>query len=151
MKEGSGNPYQKLQADLEERWGGVAERIRELELRVEAGLDSGGAASADVRELVRYSRLMRRHMAEVEGHAEALLDQIESDPEYERLEGSTSGGGGGGEGGEDERAMLEIQREMHRPSSSFLEVLKAVFLWRDTPEERVERGEVGPAERGEER
>ena len=149
MKEGTKNPYQELRADLEERWGEVAERIRELERRVEAGLDGGGAASADVRELVRYSRLMRRHMAEVEGHADALLDQIAADPEFERLERSAPGGGEAE--GEGQRAMLEIQREMHRPSSSFLEVLKAVFLWRDTPEERVERGEVGPPERREER
>jgi hypothetical protein len=29
-------------------------------------------------------------------------------------------------------------------------VLKAVFLWRDTPEERVERGELAPRDGGDE-
>lgn len=148
MNEGPRNPYQELRADLEERWGEVAERIRELEGKVEAGLDGGGAASADVRELVRYSRLMRRHMAEVESHADALLDEIAADPEFVRLEGGAIDPAGVDVG---EGAMLEIQREMHRPSSSFLEVLKAVFLWRDTPEERVEREEAAPPRPREER
>lgn len=140
MKDIPTNPYQDLRADLEERWGDIAARIRELERRIEAGLDSGAAASADVRELVRYSRLMRRHIAEVEGHAGALLDQIAADPEFDRLEGQSADVDAAARAAE----MLEIQREMHRPSSSLKEVLKAVFLWRDTPEERAERGDLAP-------
>jgi hypothetical protein len=131
-------PYQELREDLDERWSEVAVRIRELEGRIEAGLDLDGAADADVRELVRYSRLMRRHMAEVQAHADTLLEQIAADPNLDYLEGAAPP-----RSSEASTAMLEIQGEMHRPSDSFLEVLKAVFMWRDSPEERIERGDPG--------
>jgi hypothetical protein len=41
------------------------------------------------------------------------------------------------EPGEIEKESIEIQRESHELRSDFKDIIKALFMWRDDPEERV--------------
>jgi len=130
------NPYQALRNDFGAHWSMVAEKIRELEERIEGGLNGGDLPVQDVRQLLRYSRLMRRHMAEAQAHADTLLEQMTAPSDLDDVKMAKTHSTE-----EEQAAIVEIQREMHRPSDTFMEVLKAVFMWRDNPEERLDREE----------
>lgn len=137
MQTSEAEAYARLRAGLGERqrWDELAGRVAALEERLEAALDMDGPDERDVRELVRFSRLMRGQLGRVQDQAGALLDQIAADPQLDYMEEGTVAGTSTAPADE----VLEIQREMHRPSHSLLEVIKAVFLWRDNPDERADQ------------
>lgn len=121
----------QLNRDLSPQWLEMIDRVRTLARR------SSTDSSADVRELSRESLKLCRHVERLHANVETLLGgdtppapkaEQHEDDHQEALT-------------DEEKEALKIQREIHEPSN-IRQVIKALFLWQDYPEERLEDEET---------
>jgi len=89
--------------------------------------------AADARELARGALKLCAHLERLHAGVEHLLASgTPPEPAVKRRDAQPAGGLTG-----EEKEALKIQRELHEPSS-VRDVIKALFLWQDYPEERLE-------------
>jgi hypothetical protein len=113
--------------DLSPEWLEFLARVRSLARGVAAG-----PAAGDARDLARESLKLCAHVERLHAGFEHLLA---GSPAPEARDAPDSGRHREGLSDED-KAALKIQRELHEPSS-VRDVIKALFLWQDYPEERM--------------
>ncbi len=70
------------------------------------------------------------YVEQLHGDVKTLLTQIDT-------AGDSAARSGGGELSSEDKKAMEIQREIHELHPTALDTIKALFMWRDSPEQRL--------------
>ncbi|MCH7228433.1 hypothetical protein [Haloferula sp. A504] len=101
----------------------LKDRLRTAEAKVRSALEATGAdhpLAGPASELLEIHSEIR----------DLLLDNFETNRTAQRLEDQP----------EVAMAAVEIEREAHTLKPDFMDVLKALFMWKDDPVERAQNG-----------
>jgi hypothetical protein len=122
----------EVDKDLVRSWIDLSKKVRDLsaDLKLKA---AGTDLSGDASHLSQEASRLCEHVEHIHADVIELLENIET-----RLPIRDSGAmESRPEPGEIEKESIEIQRESHELRSDFKDIIKALFMWRDDPEERV--------------
>jgi hypothetical protein len=128
MEETTETATTEASRDLSPAWHELIARVRGHARRT---IDD---PAADARELAHGALTLCAHLERLHAGVEHLLAggippaPAAQRPDVQPAEGLT----------DEEKQALKIQRELHEPSS-VRDVIKALFLWQDYPEERLEQ------------
>ncbi len=114
---------EETQRELSTEWLELSGRIRELASRLKPDTDP------EVRQLARESLRMCGHVERLHADVERWLGELAPTAGAEPAPHDQ-------EESEDDEA-LNIQREIHQDKVSVRDVIKALFLWQDTPDDRM--------------
>jgi len=109
---------------------GLTARVRERLARLQRET-SGTGLGQEVSALAADTSQLCDHIERLHGEAHRLI------AEYRALTLEVESAGLDVETEEMQRTAIEIQRDQHRKSASTMEFIKAMFMWVDTPEERL--------------
>lgn len=123
--------------DLATSWITLSAEVRTLadNLKTKA---AGTALSAEAERLSHQASRLCDHVERIHEDVTSLLENIETRIPDRGLADS----GSELDCGEVEQEKIQIQRENHELKSDFKDILKALFMWVDDPEERVREKKV---------
>lgn len=123
---------EELDRDLSPSWIELGSKVRTLasDLKLKA---AGTPLAGDADHLSQQTSRLCDHVERIHADVIDLLENLET-----RIPLRDSNGGSSDPACDDvEKEKIQIQRESHELRSDFKDVIKALFMWRDDPEERV--------------
>lgn len=131
MSENIHHSIDEIDKDLSPSWIELSDRVRNLSaaLKLKA---AGTALAADADHLAQEAARLCGHVERLHTDVIDLVGKLETQipiPEPDVRPSLKSG--------ESELEWMRIQRENHEMRADFMDVLKALFMWRDDPKDRV--------------
>ena len=131
MSENLQHSIKEVDKDLAPTWIELSDRVRDLSaaLKLKA---AGTALAADADHLAQQAARLCGHVERIHADVNDLMGKLELQiplPEPDvpaSLKSEVT-----------ELEWVRIQRENHELRTDFMDVLKALFLWRDDPNDRV--------------
>ena len=122
----------EVDKDLAHSWIDLSANVRSLaaDLKLKA---AGTELAGDASHLSEEASRLCEHVERLHADVLDLLENIESRVPLHEPDDSRQNI----ESGEVEKESIQIQRESHELRSDFKDVIKALFMWRDDPVERV--------------
>jgi hypothetical protein len=131
MSEKIHHSIEEIDKDLSPSWIELSDRVRDLSARLKLkAAGTGLAAEAD--HLAHEATRLCAHVERIHADVNDLVGKLETQipmPESDLRSSLKSG--------ESELEWMRIQRENHELRADFMDVLKALFMWRDDPKDRV--------------
>jgi len=123
----------QLDKDLSNSWMELSERVRTLaaDLKLKT---AGTEIGAEAEHLSTQAALLCDHVSKLHEDVTDLVENIET---RVPLIGSEGAQPAKTAVDEIERETIQIQRESHELRNDFKDILKALFMWKDDPEERI--------------
>lgn len=116
-------------ADLAPEWIDLTARVRGLALDLKSKA-ADTSLSRDTEVLAREAETLCNHVDRLHGDIKALISRFDTSPDNVPNAGR--------EDPDDlAKESIQIQREVHEMRPDVLDIVKALFMWRDAPEERV--------------
>jgi len=132
MSDNLQHSFEAVDQDLASSWIALSAEVRTLagDLKTKA---AGTALSAEADKLSHQASRLCDHVERIHEDVIDLLENIETRiPDRGQAGFDTNV-----DCGEVEKEKIQIQRESHELKSDFKDILKALFMWVDDPEERV--------------
>ena len=128
--------FREIDRDLDHSWIDLSTRVRELAagLKLKA---AGTILAPDADHLSQEVSQLCGHVERLHADVIDLLANLESQLPLSVSERSANGRLGDLDCSDVEKESIQIQREHHELRNDFKDVIKALFLWRDNPVERV--------------
>jgi hypothetical protein len=133
MSETIHHSIDEIDKDLSPSWIELSDRVRVLSaaLKLKA---AGTALAADADHLAQEAARLCGHVERIHADVNDLVGKLETQipiPEPDVRSSPKSEA--------NELEWMRIQRENHVLRADFMDVLKALFMWRDDPRDRVEK------------
>lgn len=128
--------FQEIDKDLNHSWIDLSTKVRELAAALKlkaAGTHLAQEAdhlSQETSQLCSHVERLHEDVIDLLANLESHLPLPEDDPAAGQATGKV-------ECGDIEKESIQIQREHHELRNDFRDVIKALFMWRDDPVERV--------------
>lgn len=131
MSENLQHSIEEIDKDLAPSWIELSDRVRDLSaaLKLKA---AGTALAADADHLAQEADRLCGHVERIHADVNDLVGKLERQipmPEPDVRAPLHSG--------DQDLEWMRIQRENHELRTDFMDVLKALFLWRDDPSDRA--------------
>ncbi len=124
--------YEEVDKDLAQSWIELSANVRNLSSNLNLKA-AGTAFSGDAELLSQETSRLCDHVERLHADVIDLLENMES-----RLPSILANRSSSDVDCDDvDREAIQIQREAHQQSHDFKDIIKALFLWRDDPVERV--------------
>ena len=121
---------EKAKPDHSAEWIALSSRVRTLAIRLSEKAH-GTSLEADAAELLSEIPRLCDHLERIHREAGNFLSELDEEfPE-------TTTDSPNADLDEVQRAALQIHREAHELRADFKDILKALFMWKDDPAERV--------------
>lgn len=136
MSENLKDSFKEIDRDLDHSWIDLSTRVRELAagLKLKA---AGTNIAADADHLSREASQLCDHVERLHADVIDLLSTLESHLPLTGFDPAAMAMATKAACSDVEKESIQIQREHHELRNDFKDVLKALFLWRDDPVERV--------------
>lgn len=123
---------EEVDKDLAHSWIDLSTKVRDLaaDLKLKS---AGTPLSSDANHLSQETSRLCDHVERLHSDVIDLLENIESRVPIQELDADPSNI----PNDDVEKETIQIQRESHELRSDFKDVLKALFMWRDDPVERI--------------
>jgi len=115
--------------DVAPEWINLCGRVRELASKLK-NTAAGTALEHDAGALAAEAGLLCNHVDRLHADVKMLIRRLDH-------EVARSGDPANMDPGEIDKASIQIQRETHEIRADVLDVIKALFMWRDDPAERL--------------
>jgi hypothetical protein len=131
MSENIHHRIEEIDKDLSPSWIELSDRVRNLSaaLKLKA---AGTALAADADHLAQETVRLCGHVERLHADVIDLVGKLETQIPISEPDVRSSL-----KSGESELEWMRIQRENHELRADFMDVLKALFMWRDDPKDRV--------------
>ncbi|MBC7980269.1 MAG: hypothetical protein H7Y36_06875 [Armatimonadetes bacterium] len=137
MSDNLQNSFEEIEKDLASSWLDLSSKVRDLaaDLKLKA---AGTSIANEASHLSQQASRLCDHVERLHTDVIDLLENVETRfPQFAVISPSTIIQSDRLESDEVENEKLQIQRENHQVSTNFKDVIKALFLWKDDPAERV--------------
>jgi|AntRauTorcE11897_2_1112592.scaffolds.fasta_scaffold72917_1 hypothetical protein len=126
----------ELDKDLSPSWIELSDKVRNLskDLKLKT---AGSEYSSEAEHLAQQAARLCDHVEKLHSDVIDLVENIENRVPLHEIGGSAESGTGSKDADNVEKEKIQVQRESHELRSDFKDVLKALFMWVDDPEERV--------------
>ncbi len=122
--------FSEVSRDLSSEWIDLSMRVRSR-LQAVYNKSAGTPFEGELAILAVDTTKICDHLERIHGDVERLLIELDEKlPEIDRIPADI-------DPAEVEREAIQIQRETHELRADFKDILKALFMWRDDPEDRV--------------
>lgn len=136
MSDSFKSSVKEIDKDLSHSWIDLSDEVRtmaeNLKLKT-AGTEYAGDAS----ELVVKASQLCDHVEKIHADVIDLIENIEDRVPLPEADGSLPAATGGLDCDSVDKEKIQVQRESHELRNDFKDVLKALFMWVDDPEQRV--------------
>lgn len=133
MSENLQDSFKEIDRDLDRSWIDLSTRVRDLAAGVKLKA-AGGNLSSDADHLSQEVSLLCDHVERLHADVIDLLANLES---HLPLPEPDAGQPGSVDCHDVAKEAVQIQREHHELRKDFRDVIKALFMWRDDPVERL--------------
>ena len=136
MSETIDESFKEIERDLDHSWIDLSTRVRELAsaLKLKA---AGSDLAAEADHLSSEAARLCDHIERLHAEVIDLLDNLESRLPLPEHDASGEGKPKNVNCDDVQKESIQINRESHELRSDIKDVIKALFLWRDDPVERV--------------
>lgn len=136
MSESLNESFKEIDRDLDRSWIDLSSRVRELAtgLKLKA---AGSNFAADADHLAQDTSLLCDHVERLHADVIDLLANLEAQLPLPETDAPADASAGDLTQEEIRKEAIQIQREHHELRNDFKDVIKALFMWRDDPVERV--------------
>lgn len=136
MSDNLHDSFKDIDRDLDRSWIDLSTRVRELAsgLKLKA---AGSHFAADADHLAQDASLLCDHVERLHADVIDLLANLEAHLPLPETDAPADARPADLTQEEIRRAAIQIQREHHELRNDFKDVIKALFMWRDDPVERV--------------
>ena len=136
MSESLNESFKEIDRDLDHSWIDLSTRVRELAsgLKLKA---AGSHFAADADHLAQDASLLCGHVERLHADVIDLLANLEVHLPLPETDAPADTKPGDINQEEVRKEAIQIQREHHELRNDFKDIIKALFLWRDDPVERV--------------
>lgn len=136
MSENIHESFKEIDRDLDHSWIDLSTRVRELAsgLKLKA---AGSHFTADADHLAQDVSLLCDHVERLHADVIDLLANLETHLPLPETDAPADAKAGDLVQEEIRREAIQIQREHHELRNDFKDIIKALFMWRDDPAERV--------------
>ena len=126
----------EIDKDLSHSWIDLSDQVRTMVKNLK--LKTAGTEFAqDSIELVLKAEQLCDHVEKIHADVIDLIENIEDRVPLPEAEGSETKASGGLDCDSVEKEKIQVQRESHELRNDFKDILKALFMWVDDPEQRV--------------
>lgn len=136
MSENLQDSFKEIDRDLDHSWIDLSSRVRELAsgLKLKA---AGGNLAAEADHLSQEASRLCDHVERLHADVIDLLTNLESHLPLPEADPSSGGRPKDVDCNDVQKESIQINRESHELRNDIKDVIKALFLWRDDPVERV--------------
>ncbi len=120
---------QQACAEVAPEWIELSGRVRELASKMKNNA-TGTHLAQDAGALAADAGLLCDHVDRLHADVKMLIERLDDEAARSRNTVNT-------DASEIDKASIQIQRETHEIRPDVLDVIKALFMWRDDPEERL--------------
>lgn len=128
------NHFAEVDKDLSTAWIELSEKVRNLSADLKLKT-AGTEFSAEADHLSQQTSRLCDHVEKLHSDVIDLIENIETHvplPEFDSATQTTTA-----PVDKIEKERIQIQRENHELRNDFKDILKALFMWKDDPTERV--------------
>jgi DNA polymerase III delta prime subunit len=120
----------EVTSDLSSQWIELSDKVRALATNLTLK-SAETAVASDAQTLAETTFKLCDHLDQLHRDVNRLLAEIDQDKQQELRAAAAN------EPTEILQQAIQIQRESHEPSANLKDVIKALFMWRDDPSERL--------------
>ncbi|QTN31857.1 hypothetical protein HZ994_05770 [Akkermansiaceae bacterium] len=136
MSDNLHDTFKEIDRDLNHSWIDLSAKVRDLAsgLKLKA---AGTSLAPDADHLSQQASMLCDHVERIHADVINLLSRLESQLPLPESDPSATSRPTKPNPDEIGKEAVQIQREHHELRNDFKDVLKALFMWRDDPEERL--------------